>query len=64
MEEEGATVQINVRMPPGLIRDMDKWVDAGYYASKAEFIKEAVRDKLSKIAKEQTFETSHTELKS
>ena len=62
-ENEGATVQLNVRLPPALIREMDKWVDAGYYANKADFVKEAVREKLRSLSKEQNFQTSHTELK-
>jgi Arc/MetJ-type ribon-helix-helix transcriptional regulator len=60
---ESQTVQLNVRLPPALIKEMDKWVDAGVYSNKADFIKEAIREKLNTLVKEKNYSISRTEIK-
>jgi Arc/MetJ-type ribon-helix-helix transcriptional regulator len=62
-EDEEATVQFNVRFPPALLEEMDKWVKAGYYTSKAEFIKDAIRSKFTQLVEEKKFSQLNLEVK-
>ncbi|ANF22634.1 ribbon-helix-helix domain-containing protein [Thermococcus piezophilus] len=40
----GASVKITARIPPALVAEIDRLVQAGYYSSRSEVIKEALRD--------------------
>jgi len=61
MEEEAATVQFNIRFPPALLDEIEKWVKAGYYTSKAEFVKDAVT-KLTQLVDEKKFSQLNLEV--
>jgi len=62
-EDEGATVQFNIRFPPALLEEMDKWIKAGYFTSRAEFVKDAVRTKLSRMIEDKKFYQLDLEVK-
>ncbi|ASJ07590.1 ribbon-helix-helix domain-containing protein [Thermococcus pacificus] len=40
----GTSVKITARIPPALVAEIDRLVNAGYYSNRSEVIKEALRD--------------------